>query len=225
MIYLMHGHKMTNSIYDKKPELLKTFIEGAAFGSLSMENLELAGKEIGLSKGEVLILAPNGPISMIDYWFAQADEFMAQEIQKREGLKIREKATLAVRARLEYLGQNKEALRRAIALLALPQNAARGIKIGMRFVDAAWRAFGDKSTDFNFYTKRMTLLGVGISTAAFFLVDDSENNQETWNFLDRRIENIMQFEKAKAGFRKFTGNLPDPIPFLARLRFGAKPEV
>ncbi len=214
---------MPDSLFAKKLNLLEEFLNLSLFDGFSNLTLQKAGLNIGLDKGQVAILAPDGTLSMVDYWFSLADEFMAQEISKRSGLKIREKATLAIRSRIEFLGKNKEALRSSIALLALPQNLVRGIKIGGRFVDAAWRSMGDNSTDINFYSKRMTLLGVDILVGAYFLGDDSNENIDTWAFLDRRIENIMQFEKAKFEFKKLKAKIPNPIPFLAKLRYGEKP--
>lgn len=207
----------------KLPTLLDAFLDNAPFNGLSNAALKAAAKEIGINQGELEIIAPDYAISIIDYWFSKADEAMVHELSIRKGLKIREKATLAVRVRLEYFSLHKEALRRAIVQLALPHNAPRSLAIGYRMADAAWRAFGDTSTDFNYYTKRTMLLGVDVATSAFFLADDSENHERTWAFLDRRIENIMQIEKAKAGFRKTKEKLPDIVPILAKLRYGAKP--
>lgn len=216
---------MSESIFDKKLALLNNFLDLAVFNGLSEQSLLPAGRELGLSSGEIAIIAPNGAVSLIDYWFEQADEFMVATLGARQGLKIREKATLAIRSRLEYFAPKKEAFRKAIALLALPSNATRALAVGGRFVDLAWRTFGDKSTDFNYYTKRAMLLATDIATSAYFLGDESENYQDTWDFLDRRIENIMQIEKTKFEIKKFSAKLPDPIPFLAKFRYGTKPEV
>lgn len=208
---------------DKKSELLFAFLDEALFAGLNSASLRKAAANSGLSKGETEILAPNGVISMIDYWFSLADEVMIAALLLGNGLKIRQKATLAIRSRLEFLGQHKEALRYAIVQLALPHNARRGLEIGYRFSDAAWRAFGDTSTDFNYYSKRTILLGVDLATTTFFLGDDSLDKQDSWAFLDRRIENIMQFEKVKANLRKLKEKLPNPIPFISKLRFGERP--
>ncbi len=214
---------MSLSFNAKKPELLAKLLENAPFDGLSSRSLLLAGKELDLSKGQLQIIAPDGIISMIDYWFSLADNFMIDALKARQGLKIREKAALCVRSRLEFFGQNKEAYRQAVAILAMPTNSIRAAKIGARFADCAWRAFGDQSTDFNFYTKRTMLLGVDIATALVFLGDESEENYETWDFLDRRIQNIMEIEKAKASFKKTIEKIPDPIPFLSQLRYGKRP--
>jgi ubiquinone biosynthesis protein COQ9 len=214
---------MAKSIYDYKPALLSKFLELAVFEGLSLRSLLRAGKDLQLSEGEIAIIAPDGALSMVDYWFAQADEFMLAAISSRQSLKIREKATLAVRSRLEFFANNKEAYRKAVSLLALPQNSLRALAIGQRFANLAWRSFGDKSTDFNYYTKRAMLLAVDVSCGAYFLGDESDEHIQTWQFLDRRIENIMQIEKTKWEAKKIIAKLPNPIPYLAKLRYGQKP--
>jgi ubiquinone biosynthesis protein COQ9 len=215
---------MENDTIDaKKVGLLSAVLEEAMFDGFGYASLRNGAKKTGLSQGELALIAPDGALSIIDYWFSLADEAMVSAVSAQTSFKIREKATFAIRTRLEYFAQNKEALRKAIIHLSLPQNAKRGLEIGYRFADKAWRAFGDKSTDFNYYSKRTILLGVDMATVTFFLGDDSPNHNDSWAFLDRRIENIMQFEKAKAQFRKLTDNLPNPIPFLSKLRFGARP--
>ena len=213
----------TVELNSEKSSLLQAFLENAAFDGFSKKGLKSAAHKIGLNDGEMQILAPGGVISMIDYWFLQADNFVIETLSARKALKIREKATLAIRSRLEFLGQYHEALRHALMILALPQNLPHSLAIGYRFADKVWRAFGDTSTDFNYYSKRTMLLAVDASTATCFLGDDSEDNAETWAFLDRRIENIMQIEKAKFKLREFKAKLPDPVPLLAGLRFGKRP--
>jgi ubiquinone biosynthesis protein COQ9 len=216
--------QMTNDeLITHKNALLQAFLDNAAFAGLSQKGIAYALRAANLDEGDGQIIAPNGAISLIDYWFLQADDFVLATLSARKGLKIREKATLAVRSRLEFLGQHREALRHALMILSLPHNLPHSLSIGYRFVDKVWRTFGDKSTDFNYYTKRTMLLAVDASTATCFLGDESDEYSETWEFLDRRIENIMQIEKAKFKFREFKSKLPDPVPLLAGLRFGKRP--
>ena len=112
-------------------------------------------------------------------------------------LKFRDKIALAVRLRLEAI-EDKEAVRRGATLFALPHHAADGAKAVWDTCDKIWTALGDTSDDVNWYTKRATLSGVYSSTVLYWLGDDSVDHQATWAFLDRRIENVMQFEKFKA---------------------------
>ena len=113
------------------------------------------------------------------------------------GLKFREKIAAAVRFRLQVV-PDKEAVRRGVTLFSLPVYAADGAKAVWGTCDLIWDALGDTSDDVNWYTKRATLSGVYSSTLLFWLGDDSAGNQATWEFLDRRIEGVMQFEKLKA---------------------------
>ncbi len=111
-------------------------------------------------------------------------------------VRFRDRVAMAVRFRLEAV--DKEAVRRGATLFALPQNAAEGSKLIWGTADAIWTALGDTSQDVNWYTKRATLSAVYSSTVLFWLGDDSAEHQATWEFLDRRIDNVMQFEKLKA---------------------------
>jgi ubiquinone biosynthesis protein COQ9 len=137
--------------------------------------------------------------------------------------KIRAKATLAVRARLEAMAPHKESLRRAAVFLAMPHNVPDAAQIGWRAADRAWRAMNDPSTDFNYYSKRMILTGVHAATLAFWLQDDSDDSAPTWAFLDRRIENVMGIEKIKARIGAVVEKLPDPLGVLTLLRYGRQP--
>jgi len=135
---------------------------------------------------------------------------------------VRARIQALVEARLTLLHPNRDALRRALAILALPTNAARGVALGWRSADAIWRAAGDTATDYNHYTKRAILGAVYAATITVFLDDESEDFAETRGFLARRIEGIMRFEKAKAGFVERTQNLPSLSRFVGRLRYPAR---
>ncbi|MGW8278667.1 COQ9 family protein [Sphingomonas aurantiaca] len=163
----------------------------------------------------------DGPVDMIDAWFAHIDGVMlaAAPPERLALMKIREKITVLVEARLDATSADRESLRRALAILALPQNLAKATRLGWRTVDTIWRAAGDVATDYNYYTKRTILLGVYASTITIFLDDESEGLAETRAFLGRRINGIMQFEKAKAGFLKRTEHGFSLSRFAGRLRY------
>jgi ubiquinone biosynthesis protein COQ9 len=139
--------------------------------------------------------------------------------ERLAAMKIRERITALVEARIDAVIPNLEALRRAAQILAQPQNLIRAAKLGWRAADVMWRAAGDTATDYNHYTKRALLSGVYGSTVTVLLADDSENHADTRAFLRRRIDNVMQFEKAKA---RFSHSAPDRLSlarFLGRLRY------
>ena len=121
------------------------------------------------------------------------------------GMKVRERIRTAVRIRLEKHTGTPDSARRALSLLAMPLNVALGMKLLYRTVDAMWYAAGDTSVDFNFYSKRATLAGVYSATVLFWLNDRSEGGQATWDFLDRRLDDVMKIEKLKSQIRAWPG--------------------
>jgi len=158
---------------------------------------------------------------MIDAWFASIDAAMAEALphETLATMKIRARIAALVEARIDAVAPYRESLRRALAILALPQNVARGAKLGWRTVDGMWRAAGDVATDYNHYTKRTILFGVYGATMTVLLDDDSEGQADTRAFLARRIDGIMAFEKAKAGFLARAAHRPSLSRFVGRLRY------
>ena len=159
-----------------------------------------AARRLALPTGEAERLFPGGPVDVLGFVSRRADQRTVEEMEKSKvaGMKVRDRIRTAVRLRLDKHGGQKEAARRALSLLALPLNAGLGLKLLYRTVDALWRAAGDKSVDFDFYTKRATLAAVFSSTLLYWLEDRSEGSEASWGFLDRRIDDVMRFEKFKA---------------------------
>ncbi|MDB5736075.1 MAG: rpsU-divergently transcribed protein [Alphaproteobacteria bacterium] len=189
-----------------KEAVLAAALPHAAFDGFTDKVLEQAGAEAGVSKSELARLFEGGPLSLVEYYSEWADARMVAGLGDIASLKIRARIAAAVKARLAALAPNKEAARRAAALLSLPMNAALGAKLLYRTVDAMWRAAGDTSTDFNFYTKRGILAGVYASTAMrWFTTEDEAVVDE---FLAARIENVMQIEKFKAKAKEALANFP-----------------
>ncbi|WP_425228602.1 COQ9 family protein [Sphingomonas sp.] len=193
----------------------------AAFDGWGAEALTMAAVAAEADPGVAKLAFPGGAVDMIDAWFAHIDRAMAAAVPDVATLKVRERIAALVEARLAAVAPDREALRRALAVLALPQNVARGARLGWRTADAIWRAAGDTATDYNHYTKRGILLGVYAATISVFLDDESEDHADTSAFLQRRIDGIMRFEKAKAGWAKRTETLPSLSRFLGRLRYPA----
>jgi len=188
--------------------VLAAALPHAAFDGFTDAVLQKAGIEAGVS--DVARLFENGPISLIEFYSSWADERMEARLAATDlkAMKIRERIATAVKTRLAVLKPQKEAARRAGASLSLPMHAALGAKLLYRTVDAMWRAAGDTSTDFNFYTKRGILAGVYASTAMRWFNDTSDDEKPTDEFLAARIENVMQFEKFKAKAKEAISNFP-----------------
>lgn len=172
--------------------------------------LRQAAAESGASRDAIAHLFPDGPLSLVEAFSGWADAEMARELAKAKlsAMKIRERIATAVKLRIGALRPHKEAARRAAAFLTLPPHAPTGVKLLYRTVDSIWRGIGDTSTDFNFYTKRAILAAVYSSTLMRWFSDTSADEEETRAFLDRRIEDVMRFEKLKANIRERASGLP-----------------
>lgn len=195
----------------------------AAFDGWGDDARDMAADVAGIDRDIARLAFKDGAVAMIDAWFSTVDAAMVAAVPREQAaaMKIRQRITALVEARLAAVAPNREALRRALTILAMPQNAGSGARLGWRTVDMIWAQAGDTATDYNHYTKRATLFAVYASTIAVFLNDESEDHADTRAFLARRIDGIMRFEKWKAGIAKRGENMPSLSRFVGRLRYPA----
>lgn len=195
--------------------------DNAAFDGFSNEALAGAATRLGVDIDVAKLAFPGGARDMVDAWFADIDARMAERwpAEKLATLKIRERITTLVETRIALLAPNRESLRRALALLALPTNAPHAAKLGWRAADLMWKLAGDTATDFNHYSKRTILGAVYGSTMAVFLNDESEDFAETRAFLARRIDQVMRFESWKHRRAARGIERPSLARFVGRLRY------
>lgn len=203
---------MTMSYEQAKDRLLDAALNHVAFDGWTDETFRAAVADTGLDAGYARALCPRGAVDLALAYHARGDASMLERLAAEDlsELRFRDRIASAVRFRLEAV-TDKEAVRRGATLFALPAYAADGAKAIWGTCDAIWTALGDTSEDVNWYTKRATLSAVYSSTVLYWLGDESPDHQATWEFLDRRIDNVMQFEKFKADIQK------NPLlkPFLA----------
>jgi ubiquinone biosynthesis protein COQ9 len=199
--------------------LLEKALAHVAWDGWNEKSLRLAAQEAGIEPGLARIAFPRGADDLLHFWSLRLDAELLEKLEQTdlEAMKVRARVTFAVRTRIELLARQKEAAYRAMTYLALPHNAAFSAKLIYRTVDAVWHGIDDRSTDINFYTKRAILAAVYSSTLLLWLGDDSKDAQDSWAFLDRRIENVMTFEKTKAKFRAVTERAPSPVNVLTGL--------
>jgi ubiquinone biosynthesis protein COQ9 len=167
---------------------------------------------------------PGGAAQLLDFFMAEADREMVAEAAASglgEG-PVRERIGGIIRLRLENLAPHRESIRRALTLQLLPGRAPGAIRGLSRTVDAIWRAAGDDSTDFNYYSKRALLAAVYSSTLLRWLDDESEDCVETWDFLERRIAGTLRLGKVRRRAGKLLRRIPSPLPVLTRLRYGRR---
>jgi len=177
----------------------------------------------GVDPAVARLAFPGGAMDMIAGWIDCTDAKMQSAFADGAlaGLKIRERIRALLQFRLDAVAGHEEALRRALAIQAMPQNLARTLRIGWHSADLMWRLAGDTATDYNHYTKRAILMGIYSATLAVWVEDESEGKAETRAFLDRRIEGVMQFEKTKARLLRDHEGF-DVARFLGRLRYPAR---
>jgi ubiquinone biosynthesis protein COQ9 len=202
-------------------ELALAVAENAVFDGWTRQAVDSAAAQLGIDPVKARLAMPKSQAAMIDLYIQEIDRALEAWFtpERLSGLKIRDKIRALVWRRLEIMAPAREAVRRALSILAMPQNIALALRISWRSVDAMWRIAGDTSTDFNHYTKRMTLAAVYGSTMLVWLVDRSEELSETASFLDRRIDDAMKIEKLKAQWRGSSDQRLSFSRFLGRLRY------
>ncbi len=201
--------------------ILEAALKIAPFEGWTALTLKRAARDAGYPDGSAELYFENGVGDLLTFWSAELDREAEAAISKLdlEALKIRERVTQGVLARLSTFGPHEEAARRASSRLVLPDLAATGLKHVWQSADMIWRAIGDTSTDANYYSKRAILSSVIASTTPVWLSDQSEDKTNAKAFLDDRISNVMRFEKMKWRVKNATKDFPNPAELLGQLRY------
>jgi ubiquinone biosynthesis protein COQ9 len=213
----------TETLDDLRLRLAPMVAENAAFDGWSAKALEATAAQSGTDADIIAFAFDGGPLAMIDAWFASVDAQMRSVLppEKLETMRVGRRIKALVEARLAILAPNREALRRAQSILAMPQNLRHAAKLGWHAADIMWQAAGDTATDLNHYSKRATLGTIYAAALLHFVNDESEGWADTIAFLDRRLAGIVRFEKAKARFAPNPDMHFSPARFLGRLRYRA----
>ena len=181
-------------------QLIEAVLSHIPFDGWSETSLKMAAADCGLSEAELAALFPAGIADAIAAYGAYADKMMVTEFEERHDddsapMPVHIKIRTLILIRLEQAAPHKEVVRRTLAVLARPQHAKLAAKMLYDTVDAMWRAAGDTSTDYNFYTKRASLSAVYSATLLAFLSDNSADMAKTEAFLDRRLADIARIPK------------------------------
>lgn len=198
--------------------------ENAVFDGWSRAAVDSAAQQLGVDPVQARLAMPKTQSGLIDLYIQEVDRALEAWFtpERLAGMKIRDKIRSLVWKRLQIMGPAREAVRRALAILAIPQNLPLALRISWHTADRMWRIAGDTSTDFNHYTKRMTLGAVYASTLLVWLDDRSDGWSDTAGFLDRRIDDVMKIEKLKAEWRGSSDRRLSVSRFLGRLRYPPK---
>jgi ubiquinone biosynthesis protein COQ9 len=200
--------------------LIEAVLPEVAFDGWSRPALRAAARRAGVPSGEALALFPGGAADLVAGFSRWADRRMLDRLEAAslEGLRVSESVALAIGIRLEVVAPWREPVRRALAVLALPQHVPLGLRLLYETVNAMWYAAGDEATDFSFYTKRMSLAAIWAATLLYWLDDRSEDFVETRAFVARRLADLAWIGRARAGLATAADRLPNPFHLLRPLR-------
>lgn len=201
--------------------LAPAIADAAIFDGWSARAVEGAALAAGIDPAIARLAFPGGPMDMVTAWVASVDTAMEQALPETRlaAMPVRERIRALVRFRLDHIAGREESLKRALAIMARPKNVGAALKLGWASADAMWRLAGDRSTDLNHYSKRTILAGVYAATLAVFADDESEGKAGALAFLNRRIEGIIRFEKAKGQLLPQATDRFSVTRFLGRLRY------
>ena len=203
-----------------REEILLAALPHVPFDGWGQAALNRGAADAGHDDATARRLFQGGAAEMIACHSRYADRIMLKALDTcdLDAMKVRERIITAVRTRLEQNSAHREAVRRGLSLLALPQHAPLAARLLYRTVDAMWCAAGDTSTDYNFYSKRALLAGVYSATLLYWLNDKSEGYEATWAFLERRVADVLKVPKVMAQAGRVLDRLPDPFRLLRTAR-------
>ena len=195
--------------------------ENAVFDGWSEAAVNSAAGQLGIAPAQARLAFPKDAPHMIAAWIDGVDAAMTAHFTPEviAAMKVRDRIRSLIWFRLDTTAPAREAARKALAILAMPQNVPLALRTNWRSADLMWRLAGDTATDYNHYTKRLTLSAVYTATLLAWLDDDSERFADTAAFLDRRLNEVMRFEKWKVEWRGNAIRRPSLARFLGRLRY------
>ncbi len=212
------------TLADLRLALAPAVAQAAVFDGWSATAIRTAAQDAGVDPHVARLAFDGGAMTMIAAWIASIDRDMTVALPETTlaTLPIRERIRRLVQFRLDAASPDIEALRRALAIMAMPQNVPAALKLSWQSADAMWRLAGDRATDYNHYTKRTILAGIYAATLTVLAEDTSEDHADTRAFLERRIDGVMKFEKAKARLLRPRDDSFSVMRLLGRLRYPAR---
>jgi ubiquinone biosynthesis protein COQ9 len=204
----------------RRDKILLASLHHVVFDGWTKAALQAGVQDAGFDADMALRAFPGGLPDLAQHMADWADRRMLDELADLDldAMRVRNRVAAGVKARLQVVTPYREAMRRLLAYLTLPQNAPMAARQTWRTVDAIWYAAGDDAADFNYYTKRSLLLPVYTTTVLYWLNDDSDGMAATWDYLDRRISDVLKVPALKARIQKALSSLPGPFAAFRRAR-------
>ncbi len=195
----------------QRDRLLEALLPHVAFDGWGAKALTQAAADLGIDPVLAADTLPGGGLAQVLAFSDWADRRMQQALIEHDQpvTKLRERIHLAVKTRLEILAPHRDAVRRGLAVLALPMNAPAGLKALHNTSHLIWGAAGDRSTDHNWYSKRLLLSGVITAATLYWLDDKSEGHARTWAYLGRQLDTVIKVGGTLGRLAGRLLNLPD----------------
>lgn len=211
--------------YDRDADrsaLLEAVLAHVAFDGWTQTAFDAGARDAGIPADRALNAFPGGMAELLAFHSETADREMLEDMARANvgEMRVRDRIAFGIKSRLQRNFRHREAIKSGCSFLAMPQNAALAVKLLYRTVDALWYAAGDTATDFNFYTKRGLAGGVYSATLFYWLNDKSPGSVDTWAFLDRRIDEVMQVPKLMGRLGSLAERFPNPFRVAQRMRPG-----
>ena len=204
----------------RRDKILLASLHHVVFDGWTKAALQAGVQDAGFDADMALRAFPGGLPDLAQHMADWADRRMLDELADLDldAMRVRDRVAAGVKARLQVVTPYREAMRRLLAYLTLPQNAPMAARQTWRTVDEIWYAAGDDAADFNYYTKRSLLLPVYTTTVLYWLNDDSDGMAATWDYLERRISDVLKVPALKAHIQKALSSLPGPFAAFRRTR-------
>jgi ubiquinone biosynthesis protein COQ9 len=200
--------------------LIAALLPDVAFDGWTRHALRNAARRANIPLGEATALFPRGAPDLIAAFSRWADHQMLERLAAMpvEPASVSRRVALAMQLRFAVLAPWREAVRRGLSVLAMPQNALLGLRLLYDTVDAIWHGVGDDSTDFSFYTKRATLAGIYAAAVLFWLDDRSPDFADTEAFIERRLADLHRLTGLRERLATAADSLPNPFRLVRRPR-------
>jgi ubiquinone biosynthesis protein COQ9 len=197
----------------EREQLIAAMLPDVAFDGWTRHALRNAARRADIPAGEALALFPRGAADLIAAFSRWADHQMLERLEAEpiDPLSLSRRIALALHLRFAVLAPWREAVRRGLSVLAMPQNAALGLRLLYDTVDAIWHGAGDHATDFSFYTKRATLAAIQAGAMLYWLDDRSPDAADTQAFIERRLADLHRLTGLRERLAKAAESLANPL--------------
>lgn len=208
---------MSTKVIELKAQFLQEFVREVPFHGWTDRVFSVVEKKLGLQKNYSIMLFPGGIKEIVTLFEEQLDASMkaqCHELFADKKIRVRDKIKQAVWLRLVGSKVNRAAFAALVKFYYNPMNYNVALKNLWKTVDEIWYLAGDEATDFNYYSKRFLLFSIYKATILYYISDNSADSKATEDFLEKRIENVMQINKIKSALPNSLEKLKSKIPFL-----------